>query len=312
MTTTSSAPKHFTAGIVLACASLMFAVMAFLAYLWWSASPVLGRLYAGIRVAESAGLWLFTSWGKYFTAAPVGASYHFTSIFKSSVPFGIAATLVTAAIGFLAYRKRASRHLDVVLATPKGGFTSEAILRDMKPVLPHAVLPPLPSATEGSAGVAARPSANPFASLRDLRDTRSVSEAITHLSWHEAATFALLLDAITPIPDRTRPEALLKSAWKTIRPDKSGKRPVPNESAIAAIQATLAQAISDLGGRDLALLEQAHDALTIASTTHEVASALSYLAQSNRTLFLPDYAWLGTLDPLLHRQIYMPIEARAA
>lgn len=300
MTTPPSAPKSPSAGIVLACASLAFAMMAFLAYLWWTASPVLGRLYAGIRIAESAGLWLLTSWGRYFTSAPSGAPYEFTSIFKSSVPFGIAATLVTAAIGFLAYRKRANQHLDVVLAEPAGGFTTEAILRDLASVLPHVAVPTGPAANEGCAGTAARPSPNPFTGLRDLRDTRSVSTAVAHLSWQEAATLALLLDAITPLPNRTRRDALLKIAWKAAKLNKAGSRTPPD---VAIIQAALNLAVSELGDRDLSALEQAHQSLAAAETIHEATAELASLAQSERTLILPEFAWLRHLDPLLYELI---------
>lgn len=300
MTTPPFAPKPPSAGIVLACTSLAFAMMAFLAYLWWTASPVLGRLYAGIRIAESAGLWLLTSWGRYFTSAPPGAPYEFASIFKSSVPFGIAATLLTAAIGFFAYRKRATRHLDVVLAEPAGGFTTESILRDLMPVLPHVVLSTAPAANERSAGIAARPSPNPFTGLRDLRDTRSVSEAVAHVSWQEAATLALLLDAITPLPDRTRREALLEIAWKAARSDKAERLTPP---VVANVQATLTQAVSELGDRDLSLLERAHDILGSVETVHEAIADLASLAQSERRLILPEFAWLRHLDPLLHEMI---------
>lgn len=300
MKTPATEPKPPSAGIVLACASLAFAMMAFMSYLWWTASPVLGRLYAGIRIAESASLWLFTSWGKYFTSAPSGAPYEFTSIFKSSVPFGIAATLVTAAIGFLAYRKRANQHLDVVLAEPAGGFTTDAILRNLMPVLPHVTVPTATAANEGYAGTASRPSPNPFTSLRDLRDTRSVSEAVAHLTWQEAATLALLLDAITPLPDRTRRDGLLESAWNAARSDKAERLTPP---VVAIIQATLTQAVSELGDRDLSLLERAHDILASAETTHEATAELASLAQSKRTLILPEYAWLRHLDPLLHEMI---------
>ncbi len=303
MRTPPSAPKSPSAGIVLACASLAFAMMAFLASLWWTASPVLGRLYAGIRIAESAGLWLLTSWGRYFTSTPSGAPYEFTSIFNSSVPFGIAATLVTAAIGFLAYRKRATRHLDVVLAEPASGFTTEAILRDLAPVLPHVAVPTGPAANEGCAGTAARPSPNPFTGLRDLRDTRSVSEAVAHLSWQEAATLALLLDAITPLPDCTRRDALLEIAWKAAKPNRAGRQTLP---VVAIIQTTLTLAVSDLGERNLSALEQAHQILAEAETIHEATAGLASLAQSKRTLILPKFAWLRHFDPLLHEMIVAP------
>ncbi|MGN7126805.1 hypothetical protein [Methylorubrum thiocyanatum] len=303
-----AAPRPLTVPLVLAAAALTFAAMALMTFVWWTASPIVGRLYAAVRIAESAGLWLFTGWGRYFTTVPAGEPFAFLSIFKSSVPFGVAASFATAAIGILAYRKRSTRHLDVVLGTPKGGFTAATILREMVPVLPHASIQaaPAPGAGVSAPNTAPTPAAaspNPFGAVRDLRDNVAVSQAQASLSWPEAAALALLLDAIAPVVDRSRPEALLKAAWKAARRVPADRPAPPTAMEQATIQAALTQAMSELTERSVPDLERAHEAVAVAGSTHDVAAALSRIAQSCGRLRVTDFAWLFTVDPLLHTEI---------
>ena len=74
---------------------IAFATMAVLSLMWWTLSPFLGRVYTGVRLAESLILWKFTGWGSYFTTVPAGQPFVFVSIYKSSVAFGVIATLLT-------------------------------------------------------------------------------------------------------------------------------------------------------------------------------------------------------------------------
>ncbi len=119
---------------LVAAALLAFASMGLLAAIWAAASPILGRLYAGVRIAESAGLWLFTGWGRYFTSVPAGKPFDFLSIYKSSLPFGLASAVGTAAIGWAAYRKVSRRHIRAVLAAPRAASAPRPSERRCSPL----------------------------------------------------------------------------------------------------------------------------------------------------------------------------------
>lgn len=97
---------------------IAFATMAVLSLMWWTLSPFLGRVYTGVRLAESLILWKFTGWGSYFTSVPAGQPFVFLSIYKSSVGFGLVATALTVLIGFFAWRKRSREHIEVVNTAP--------------------------------------------------------------------------------------------------------------------------------------------------------------------------------------------------
>ncbi len=294
----SSSNTLFTAPVILTLGLLAFAAMALLAFVWSSASPVLGRVYAAIRIAETGGLWLFSGWGQYFTSVPKGEPFSFISIFKSSVPFGVVAGMLIATLGALAYQKRKTSHLDVLMAPPPGGHTPESLIAEMMPVMPH-LLPPAPP-REGDGVIERAPplSPNPFSALRDLRDGRSVQEAMASLSWPEAAAIALLTDALAPVSDRSRQEALDKEVWKAAR---AGTPPARDDGLA---HTALTQAACDLRERDMEALEQAHEALAAPGSTHDAIAALAQLAYSRRKLRLPKFAWLDRLDPHVHARVY--------
>lgn len=71
----------------------------------------------------------------------------------------------------------------------------------------------------------------------------------------------------------------------------------------ATIQAALTQAMSELTERSVPDLERAHEAVAIAGSTHDVAAALSQIAQAGRRLRVTDFAWLVNVDPVLHAEI---------
>ena len=95
-----------------ALAVLGIGLVAMLCVLWFVASPLLGRIYLWSRVAETAGMWLFTGWGRYFWSVPQGRPFLFASPFYSSVPFNLAFGLLIAAMGVKAHRKILTRHID--------------------------------------------------------------------------------------------------------------------------------------------------------------------------------------------------------
>ncbi len=92
-----------------------FTTLAVLSLLWWTFSPTLGRAYAALRLIETISLWRFTGWGRYFTGMPAGRPFAFVSIYQSSVGFGLVAALLTALIGYLAWRKRSRDHIDALI-----------------------------------------------------------------------------------------------------------------------------------------------------------------------------------------------------
>ncbi|MGN8096832.1 hypothetical protein [Methylobacterium sp. 22177] len=278
---------------LVAAALLAFASMGLLAAIWAAASPILGRLYAGVRIAESAGLWLFTGWGRYFTSVPAEKPFDFLSIYKSSLPFGLASAVGTAAIGWAAYRKVSRRHLRAVLAAPPGGFGTEAIRTALQPAFPHLIPPGRPLARSS------RPEPNPFAGLRDLRDGSAVWTAMEVLPWPQAATLALATDALAPIADRTPIESVTRLVWRLVRAD----HPEPKPSDLTLIKDTLTQVMTELSGRDLRALDAAHACLAAASTMHDALAALTVAARDKRVFPVTAVAWLRFADPLLHERV---------
>ena len=94
-------------------------MVALLCMLWYVASPVLGRIYLWSRIAETAGLWLFTGWGHYFWAVPKGRAFLFASPFHSSVPFNLFFGFLVALLGLKAYNKITTRHIDAYIRSDK-------------------------------------------------------------------------------------------------------------------------------------------------------------------------------------------------
>ena len=80
--------------------------------LWFAGSPILGRIYMWGRIYETVGFWLFSGWGHYFWTVPKGRPFVFVSIFYSSVAFNVFFGFLVALVGFKAYRKVKTRHID--------------------------------------------------------------------------------------------------------------------------------------------------------------------------------------------------------
>ncbi|MDP4025766.1 hypothetical protein Q8W71_24345 [Methylobacterium sp. NEAU 140] len=284
------------AGKIVAAAVLAFATLAVLGLFWWSLSPILGRVYAGIRLAETATLWRFTGWGRYFTGMPAGQPFAFVSIYKSSVGFGLAATLITALLGFLAWRKRSREHIEVLITAPAAGFAQEGILCAFDSA-DRRVRTPVTDAG------APAPAANPFKALRDLRDIRAVETVEESVLWHLAAALFLTADATAPLADRKARDAVLKAARTAA--DRLAADPVaelPTE-LLSTLRGYMLVAITEQAGRDIDALNQIHAVLGRGDGLRDVLAELAALAVSRRVLFFPDYAWLRHVDPNLQSRI---------
>ena len=85
-------------------------ILLMLSILWWVASPVLGRVYAIIRLIETGGIWVVTDWGHYFLNN-VGRRLSFLSIYQSSMSFNVVFAFLIIVIGFFAYKTVSTKNL---------------------------------------------------------------------------------------------------------------------------------------------------------------------------------------------------------
>lgn len=303
-----------TAGRIVAAGALAFATMAVLALVWWSFSPILGRVYAGLRLAETAFLWKFTGWGTYFTTMPAGQPFAFVSIYKSSVPFGVAATLLTMLLGILAWRKRTHHHMEVLITAPAAGFSQQAILKAFAPP-DRLVRRPDTAATESELPAAEAegeaeaseppipPVPNVFKDLRDLRNGRAVEVVADSVPWHLAAALTLTIDALAPLKDRKGHAAVLKAAWKAADAFAADPAAEPPAAAQAALRGYMFVAITDLAGRDVPALDRVHAVLGRAEHLQDAVAELASQALAVGRLRFPDYAWLRHVDPTLQSAV---------
>ncbi len=276
-----------------------FATMAVLSLLWWTFTPVLGRLYAALRLIESATLWRFTGWGRYFTGMPAGEPFAFVSIYQSSAAFGLVASLLTALIGYLAWRKRSRDHIDALIALPPKGFGQSEIRSRF---VPADRLVRLPGEDQDTVRKPA-PCPNTFAGVRDLLNVPAVEPVLEGVPWHLAAALFLTIDAVAPVADRKAREAVLKAARTAADRQVGNPLAEPPETLLPTLYGYLLQAITDQNGRADAVLKQVHKVL---ETERDLASAVTELgakALTAQRLHFPDYAWLRHVDPVLQSKI---------
>ncbi|MFJ7440838.1 hypothetical protein ACIQW5_24660 [Methylorubrum thiocyanatum] len=286
-------------GRIVALGAVGLITLAMLGLVWWTFSPVLGQIYAGLRLAETATLWRFTGWGRYFMTIPAGQPFAFVAIYKSSVGFGLAATGLTVLLGILAWRKRSREHIEVLITAPAQGFSQEAILAAYAP--PQCLVR-APRA-EAETGPVAPVVANPFKGLRDLRDARAVETVADSVPWHFAAALFLTLDATAPLKDRKAHATVLKAAWaaaERFAADPDAELP---EATVADLRSLMVLAISDHAGRNTEMLDQLHDLIGACDTLNVAITQVASLALASGRLFFPDYAWLCYVDPALQAAI---------
>lgn len=97
---------------------LLCLILFMFSVLWWLGSPIFGRFYALIRLFETAGLWSFTDWGKYFLEN-VGNRLSFFSIYQSSIVFNAVMAFLIIIVGFFAYKKVSTKNLKAQLLHEK-------------------------------------------------------------------------------------------------------------------------------------------------------------------------------------------------
>lgn len=99
----------------------LFAVFAIigimLSIMWFAASPLIGPIYRLFRTVESLGIWAVFpgGWGPYFWSVPHRGGFLFKSIFASSVPFNLFSAIVICIIGWFAYRRVSTNHIDAYI-----------------------------------------------------------------------------------------------------------------------------------------------------------------------------------------------------
>ncbi|KMO13255.1 hypothetical protein [Methylobacterium indicum] len=276
-----------------------FTTLAVLSLLWWTFSPILGRAYAALRLIETISLWRFTGWGRYFTGMPAGRPFAFVSIYQSSVGFGLVAALLTALIGYLAWRKRSRDHIDALITLPSKGFTKGEIAGRFMPAgrlvrMPASDEVMIPSPPVGP---------NRFGEIRDLLDVPAVETVLEDIPWHLAATLFLTIDALAPITDRKARETVLKAA----RTAADLQIADPQAELPATLRPTLyghlLVSITDHTGREAAVLKQVHEVLQKKPNLASAVSALASAALTEGRLCFPDYAWLRHIDPKLQSAI---------
>ncbi|NGM38056.1 hypothetical protein G4G93_29825 [Methylobacterium sp. DB0501] len=288
------------AGKIVGAGVLGFATLAMLGLVWWSLSPILGQVYAGIRLAETATLWRFTGWGNYFTTMPAGQPFAFVSVYKSSVGFGLVATLFTALLGTLAWRKRSREHIEVIITAPRDGFAHDAIGRQFVPA-DRLVRPPVTEQDQLNSVLA--PAANPFTALRDLRDARAVETVVDDVRWHLAAALFLTVDAAAPLRDRKARDAVLKAARTAADGHAGDPEAAMPASLVSVFSSHMLVALTDQAGRDMQALDQVHGVLGSKEDLRDAIEALGAMALAANRLFFPDYAWLRHIDPNLQSRI---------
>lgn len=276
-----------------------FATMAVLSLMWWTLSPFLGRVYTGVRLAESLVLWKFTGWGSYFTSVPAGQPFAFLSIYKSSVAFGLVATLLTVLIGFFAWRKRSREHIEVVNMAPSKKYGMAEIGGGAK----RWVRPSKEAEGEevGAGGVAS--TANPFTEVRDLRDLRALEMVADSVPWHLAGALALVMDSCAPLADEKARQAVLAAVSKASAHTVANKAAEPPAAIVTALRSHMVLAIADMRGRDAKSLDRLHKMIIKSGYLPTAIGELAKDAQAGDKLRFPDYAWLRPVDATLHAEI---------
>ena len=276
-----------------------FATLAVLSLLWWTFTPVLGRIYAALRLIETVTLWRFTGWGRYFTGMPVGEPFAFVSIYQSSAGFGLVAALLIALLGTLAWRKRTRDHIDALITLPPEGFGQSAIVSQFVPTdrlvgQPGEDLNAVPAQTTCP---------NTFKGVRDLRDVRAVETVLDDIPWPLAAALFLTIDAVAPLADRKARQTVLKAARTAA--DRRAGNPLaePPETLVQTLRGYLLQAVTEQTGRGTAELKQVHEVLENELDLASAVSAIAATAMAAQALRFPDYAWLRHVDPNLQSKI---------
>jgi hypothetical protein len=267
--------------------------------MWWTLSPFLGQVYTGIRLAETLVLWKFTGWGGYFTTVPAGQPFMFVSIYKSSVGFGLFATVVTLLIGFLAWRKRSREHIEVVNTAPSTNYGMAEIQGGAKRWVRRAE-------EEGEvigAGAQVGGTENPFTEIRDLRDLRALETVVDRVPWHLAGALALVMDSCAPLADKKARKAVLATALKGSDHSAADKGAEPPAAIVTALRSHMVLAIADMSGREVKSLDRLHKMLRRNDHLPTAIADLAKDAQSEGKLRFPDYAWLRPVDTTLHTAI---------
>ncbi|RVU18436.1 hypothetical protein [Methylobacterium oryzihabitans] len=294
--------ESISAGPIITLAVVSLSTMGVLSLLWWTFSPVLGRMYAALRLLESATLWRFTGWGRYFTGTPAGEPFAFVSIYQSSAPFGLVAALLTALIGFLAWRKRSRDHIEKLITLPRQGFGKAEIISRFVPA--DRLVRPVPLVDPDQETFPAQPDvSNPLKGVRDLLNARAVETVLDDIPWHLAGALFLTIDAVAPLADRKAREAVLKAVRAAA--DRHAVNPLAEHPAalLPTLYGALLQAITERPGRSDAPLFQVHAVLEKKEDLASVVSALAAAALAAHRLHFPDYTWLRHVDPNLQSAI---------
>lgn len=85
---------------------------------WAVASNIIGPVYRWVRTVESLGLWLLSDWGRYFSIVPPG-QYSFSSIYMSSIPFGVFFAAAIFFMGLYARAKAQEEHINAFVKSRK-------------------------------------------------------------------------------------------------------------------------------------------------------------------------------------------------
>ena len=280
---------------------IAFATMAVLSLMWWTLSPFLGRVYTGVRLAESLVLWKFTGWGSYFTSVPAGQPFVFLSIYKSSVGFGLVATVLTVLIGFFAWRKRSREHIEVVNTAPSKKYGMAEIGGGAKRWARPSKEAEGEEVGAGAGGVAS--TANPFTQVRDLRDLRALETVADRVPWQLSGALALVMDSCAPLADEKARQAVLAAVSKASAHTVANKGAEPPEAIVTALRSHMVLAIADMRDRDAKSLNGLHKMIIKSKHLPTAIGELAKDAQAGDKLRFPDYAWLRPVDTTLHTAI---------
>jgi hypothetical protein len=280
---------------------IAFATMAVLSLMWWTLSPFLGRVYTGVRLAESLILWKFTGWGSYFTSVPAGQPFVFLSIYKSSVGFGLVATALTVLIGFFAWRKRSREHIEVVNTAPSKKYGMAEIGGGAKRWARPSKEAEGEEVGAGAGGVAS--TANPFTQVRDLRDLRALETVADRVPWQLSGALALVMDSCAPLADEKARQAVLAAVSKASAHTVANKGAEPPAAIVTALRSHMVLAIADMRSRDAKSLDRLHKMIIKSGHLPTAIGELAKDAQAGDKLRFPDYAWLRPVDTTLHTAI---------
>ena len=215
------------------------------------------------------------------------------------VAFGLVAALLTALVGYFAWRKRSRHHIEALITLPRLGFGREEIGSRFMPADRVMRVPDKDQeAFQVQAGVP-----NTFKGVRDLLDARAVETELDAIPWHLAGALFLTIDAVAPLADRKAREAVLKAVRAA--GDRHAVDPLAEHPAalLPTLHGALLQAITERPGRGDAPLFQVHAVLEKKEDLASVVSALAAAALAAHRLHFPDYTWLRHVDPNLQSAI---------